>query len=173
MPEEIVIISSGIIKKKKMNIFILDENQTTCAKYHCDKHVVKMILETAQLLCGVHWINGNEAAYKLSHKNHPCSIWTRECIENYIWLCKLGLELCSEYTYRYNKIHKSQKIIEWCCSNLPNIKSNNGNITQFALAMPNEFKVDCKIQSYRNYYKGAKTSIANWKNRETPQWFLN
>ena len=121
-----------------------------------------MILETAQLLCGVHWSVGSEAPYKLSHKNHPCSIWTRECIENYVWLCDLGIELCKEYTHRYGKTHKSQEIIEWCMTNLPNIKEN-GYITPFALAMPDEYKVDSPTESYRNYYRGAKTSFAVWK----------
>ena len=110
-----------------MNIFILDTNPRKCAEYHNDKHVVKMILETAQLLCGVHWITQStyEIPYKLSHKNHPCSIWARECIENYNWLCELGIELCEEYTYRYGKRHKSQDIIEWCIAHPPKIRINN------------------------------------------------
>ena len=153
-----------------MNIFFLDFDTKKCAQYHCDKHVVKMILETAQLLCGVHWISGSEAPYKLSHKNHPCAIWTRECIENYDWLCDLGLELSKEYTYRYNKRHKSQDIIEWCIQNKPNLKSN-GVITKFALAMPEECKVDNVIDSYRKYYKTEKSSLASWKNREIPYWY--
>ena len=154
-----------------MNIFVLDENPNVCAQYHCDKHVVKMILETAQLLCGAHWTIGSEAPYKLSHKNHPCSIWVRECVENYIWLCDLGIELCKEYTYRYGKKHKSQEIIEWCMVNIPKLKEN-GSMTKFALAMPDEYKVDYSVvESYRNYYRGAKTSFAVWKNRDVPVWF--
>ena len=79
-----------------MNIFVLDENPQVAAQMHNDKHVVKMILETAQLLCGVHHMVGGDydIPYKLSHKNHPCAIWVRQCIENYIWLCDLGLSLC-------------------------------------------------------------------------------
>ncbi len=97
-----------------MNIFVLDQDPKVCAKYHNNKHVVKMILETAQLLCGVHHMVESkiEIPYKLSHKNHPCSIWARECIENYVWLCDLGMELCFEYTYRYGKKHKSQAVFE-------------------------------------------------------------
>ena len=71
-----------------MNIFVLDYDTKTCAQMHCDKHCVKMILETAQLLCGVHhMINPTstlQVPYKLSHRNHPCSIWARECLENYV-----------------------------------------------------------------------------------------
>ena len=155
-----------------MNIFILDLDTKKCAEYHCDKHVVKMILETAQLLCGVHWMLGNEAQYKLSHKNHPCAIWARECVENYIWLCDLGIELCKEYTYRYGKRHKSQDVIEWCLINVPNLKVN-GDITPFALAMGDQYKTDTSVDSYRNYYIGAKSGIASWKNREVPEWYNN
>jgi hypothetical protein len=154
-----------------MNIFILDYDVKKCAKYHVDKHVVKMILETAQLLCGVHWVVNSEAPYKLSHKNHPCSIWARESLTNYLYLCELGLELCYEYTYRYGKKHKSQQVIEWCIENKPNIKDIG--FTEPAKAMPDEYKVKSVVESYRNYYQGAKSGFANWKNREIPEWFNN
>jgi len=164
------IIPTFVKRNQIMNIFVLDKDPKTCAVYHNDKHVVKMILETAQLLCGVHWVEGGEAPYKLSHKNHPSAIWTRECIENYIWLCDLGLELCAEYTYRYGKRHKSQDIIEWCLLNAPNLPTK-GDITPFALAMPDECKVGDAVASYRVYYMVEKRGFANWKNREVPQWF--
>ena len=156
-----------------MNIFVLVTDPKKCAVYHNDKHVVKMILETAQLLCGSHHVTESqyEIPYKLSHKNHPCSIWVRQCIENYIWLCDLGLELCAEYTYRYGKRHKSQDIIEWCLMNTPNIPTN-GDITPFALAMPDECKVGTAIDSYRAYYMLEKRELAAWKNRQVPEWYL-
>ena len=153
-----------------MNIFVLDTDPYKCAVYHNDKHTVKMILETAQLLCGVHWVNDSEAPYKLSHKNHPCAIWSRECIENYVWLCDLGMALSKEYTHRYNKRHKSQDIIEWCYGNLPNLRSN-GDITPFALAMPDECKIGDAVESYREYYMKEKRSLASWKMRNQPEWF--
>ena len=154
-----------------MNIFLLDTDTKKCAQYHCDKHVVKMILETAQLLCGVHHMTNQitEAPYKLSHRNHPCSIWARESLSNYLYLCELGLELCKEYTYRYGKRHKSQDVIEWCLINKPNIADKE--FTEPARAMPDEYKSNCVVESYRNYYIGEKSKIAVWKNRETPEWF--
>ncbi len=152
-----------------MNIFFLDSDPKKCAEYHNDKHVVKMILETAQLLCGVHWAIGGEAPYKLSHKNHPCSIWVRSSLENYLWLCELGLELCEEYSYRYSKKHKSQQIIEWCVVNKPQIP--DVPFKEPPRAMPNVFKVEDVTQSYRNYYIGAKKDFCKWKNRQTPLWF--
>ena len=155
-----------------MNIFVLDTDTKKCAEYHNDKHVVKMILETSQLLCGVHWVleSKHDAPYKLSHKNHPCAIWARECMENYIWLCDLGLELCEEYTFRYNKRHKSQDVIEWCLLYTPNL-IEKGDITPFVMAMPDECKVDDAVKSYRTYYMVEKRSIAQWKNRQVPEWF--
>ena len=159
-----------------MNIFVLDYDPKSCAQMHCDKHVVKMILETAQLLCGVHHMtnqpNIDKVPYKLSHRNHPCSVWARECVENYLWLCDLGLELCKEYTYRYGKRHKSEEIIEWCLLHVPNIKEN-GTITDFRLAMPEECKIgNDAILSYRKYYNDFKKDFAKWKNRDIPNWFI-
>lgn len=154
-----------------MNIFFLDYDVKKCAEYHVDKHSVKMILESSQLLCGVHHVVGTQSdiPYKLSHKNHPCSIWARESLSNYLYLCELGLELCYEYTYRYGKRHKSQDVIEWCIDNKPNIEDIG--FTEPPRAMPDEYKVDCVVQSYRNYYIGEKSGFANWKNRDTPYWF--
>ncbi len=156
-----------------MNIFFLDTDVKKCAEYHCDKHVVKMILETAQLLCSAHHINPQDSLqvpYKLSHKNHPCSIWVRESFSNYLYLCELGLELCKEYTYRYGKRHKSQDVIEWCVTNKVTICDKG--FTDPPKAMPDEYKVKDAVQSYRNYYMGEKKSFAVWKKREIPFWFI-
>lgn len=156
-----------------MNIFVLDLNPKKCAQYHLNSHVVKMVLETSQILCGVHWMSEGgqyDIPYKLSHKNHPCSIWARECIENYKWLCELGIELSKEYTLRYGKRHKSEDVIDWCISNPPKIHIN-GKMTPFALAMPDECKVGNPVESYRIYYMTEKRKIAVWKNREIPNWF--
>ena len=155
-----------------MNIFFLDENPTMSARYHVDKHVVKMILETAQLLCSVHHVTDQvtlQVPYKLSHKNHPCAVWSRQSLSNYLYLCELGLELGKEYTHRYGKRHKSIEVINWCIVNKPNIPDIG--FTTPAMAMPDEFKTDSVVESYRNYYMGAKISLASWKNREKPFWF--
>jgi hypothetical protein len=152
-----------------MNIFYLDEDTKINARYHLDKHVVKMILETAQLLCGVHWCTGNTAPYKMTHKNHPCSIWVRQSIQNYKYLCNLGKELCKEYTHRYGKVHKTENIIDWCIEHKPNIP--DAGFSYPPKAMPDEYKVDSVVESYRNYYMGSKSEFATWKNRETPKWF--
>lgn len=113
-----------------MNIFILDENPVTAAQMLCDKHIVKMPLETAQLLSSVFSIalkepnplvsitNQNiEVPYKLTHKNHPCSLWARQSKGNFDWLIKHGKELCIEYSLRYKRTHKSEEVIDWCNNN--------------------------------------------------------
>ena len=155
-----------------MNIFFLDMDVKKCAEHHCDKHVVKMILETAQLLCGAHHMTDkvtDQVPYKLSHKNHPCSIWVRESLTNYLYLCELGLELCKEYTHRYGKRHKSQEVIEWCVTN--KVQICDKGLTEPPKAMPDEYKVKDVVESYRNYYIGAKSGFATWKNREIPFWY--
>ena len=98
-----------------MNIFILDEDIVLCARYHVDKHVVKMILETTQLLNNA-YIKHNanlKPIYRETHKSHPCSLWASETSSNFEWLVALGMELCKEYSYRYGKVHKCQDILSY------------------------------------------------------------
>ena len=156
-----------------MNIFVLDIDPVIAAQSQCDKHVVKMILESAQLLSSVHHLtNSIPGLYKLTHKNHPCSIWARTSISNYKWLCSHALGLCNEYTFRYNKIHASQKIIELCANNIPEIPEVG--LSKFALAMPEEYKTDDPVLSYRNYYikDKAKNIKINFTKRDVPKWFI-
>jgi hypothetical protein len=151
-----------------MNIFVLDSDISKCAKDHCDKHCVKMILESAQLLCGVHWVTGGNAPYKLSHKNHPCSIWARQSYSNYVWLTDLAMALCDEYETRYKKVHKTKTVLEWCMVNKPNI--SDVGLTPHPKAMPDEYKVDDVVESYRNYYRVGKKDLLVWKNGHIPEW---
>jgi hypothetical protein len=151
-----------------MNIFYLNKEPKLCAQYHVDKHVVKMILETAQLLSTTHWVLGGEGPYKQTHKNHPSAIWARSNKSNYTWLCELGMELCKEYTHRYGKTHKTQKHIEWLSTNIPNIP--DGEFTQPTLAMPEQYKSDDHVQAYRLYYIKDKSHLHSWKKREIPEF---
>jgi hypothetical protein len=159
---------------QKMNIFFLHYDPKKCAQYHLDKHVVKMILETAQMLYSVHWVlelNLPDNAYKKTHVNHPCSIWARSSQDNYIWLCNLGIELCEEYTFRYEKVHKTQKHIEWLKSNIPEIPKLG--LTTPYQAMPDEYKDSDPIQGYKNFYiknKMILRGITKYTKRETPEW---
>lgn len=159
-----------------MNIFVLSRNIRLCAIYHADRHVVKMILELAQILCAAHTVlDGVKEIeevplYKLTHKNHPCTIWARSSSENYKWLYDLFYELCEEYTYRYKKTHlcstKFRDILAFVPKNIP-----IGPMTPFALAMPDECKTENAIESYRNYYKTHKRHLCTWSKRDVPEWY--
>lgn len=153
-----------------MNIFVLDEDMEKNARYHVDRHVIKMITEQNQLLCSAIHLKGNpkESPYKLTHANHPCSIWVRSSIQNYKRLIELTKHLCREYTFRYGKKHLGESVLEIIAEakvDLPNI-----GLTPFALAMPDKYKIDNAVGSYRNYYLNDKRHLFNWKNREIPEW---
>lgn len=160
-----------------MNIFYLSNDPEECAQYHVDKHVVKMTLETAQLLSNAHhMLDGAQVIkpiYKLTHKNHPSAIWVRSSKEHYNWLWKLLDCLCKEYTYRYTKVHKIEReglleILKDPPINIP----NKGWLSDPTPAMPDHYKTNTAIQSYRNYYMGDKKYFANWKHRPQPTWFV-
>lgn len=155
-----------------MNIFRLDEDSKICAQYHCDKHVVKMILEYAQILSTAHRVldnNNSEELYKATHVNHPSTIWARTTSENYKWLYDLFLALLDEYTFRYNKFHNTSRLLD-ILSELPyNIKIDEQ--TKFPLAMPDNCKLGNVVDSYRNYYLLEKYSFAKWTRRDKPYWW--
>lgn len=156
-----------------MNIFVLDEDITKCAQYHLDKHCVKMVLETTQLLntALIYTDPLYDPAYKLTHKNHPSAIWARESRANFKWLNDLGLALCKEYTFRYEKTHKCEALLIGFQKN--NAEFSKEERTPFALCMPDEYKTNNPVSSYRNYYLGAKAEIAVWTKREIPYWWKN
>lgn len=148
-----------------MNIFALDLDPTIAARMHLDKHIVKMPLESAQMLST---LNAPHAPYKPTHKNHPCTLWAGATTGNYDWLVQLGMALCHEYTYRYGKVHKCQAVIELL--RLAPASVPMGPLTAFALAMPDECKQEDAVLSYQKYYRDHKRSIGAWKNRECPEF---
>ena len=153
-----------------MNIFFLDADPKHAAQMQCDKHVVKMILESAQMLCSVY--DNGTAPYKRAYYNHPCTIWARESQENYEWLLTHAYSMCQEYTRRYGKVHKSIRVIEWCGKNYIKLELPQKGLTKFAQAMPEQYKNKCTVTAYRSYYNGEKARFATWKKRETPKWFV-
>lgn len=146
-----------------MNIFYLHNDPYKAATYFYDKHKVKMILESAQMLCTAHRYYGNEdVPYKTAHLNHPSTIWCRENDKQYRWLFNHMLALGSEYTKRYGKKHLS---IDKCFGPLsflpPNIPKDK-QFTEPPQCMPDQYKVPgCSITAYWNYYEGEKYLVAN------------
>ena len=177
-----------------MNIFILDENIDKCAEAHVDKHIVKMPLEAAQMLCTNHWISKylghiprkltseewaiikeaktndvRDFPYLPTMYNHPCTIWGRESLENYEWLYCYALALNEEYGYRYGKSHKS---VHDVILKLPEHHAPSIGLTKFAQAMPDELKGDNAVEAYRRFYHKDKATFAEWKFRGKPDWWL-
>ena len=147
-----------------MNIFHLNECPELSVKPMYNKHVVKMILETAQLLCTAHHIynNGDNVPYKMTHKNHPSTIWARENTANYNWLYCHFIALCDEYTKRYNKTHLTFTKCADVLFNPPLEMPVSKILTPFAQCMPDEYRVkNDPVKAYRNYYLAEKSSVAN------------
>ncbi len=175
-----------------MNIFYLHQNQTICAEYHTNKHVISQLKESCQLLSTAHRIldgeiyisvrNGrkytqyilpdsrNDALLKFTHPGHPCAQWARDSSSNYAWLINLTVALCKEYTHRYGKIHKYERegLVEFLKQLPTNIQY--GPMTPFAQAMPEQYRNNDAVIAYRNYYIGEKSEMLQYKNRDIPEW---
>ena len=176
-----------------MNIFYLHEDPIQNAKWHIDKHIVKMPIEYAQLMSTAHRMLDGEMylgkttighkikrwrlndvrediLYKASHINHPSAIWVRESKSNYMKMFQMYMATLAEFFYRYGKIHGSSKPSLQLIrppKNIPKVKG-----TPIPQCMPEMCKVkDNPILAYRNYYIVEKSSFASWKNREIPEWF--
>lgn len=170
-----------------MNIFFLSMSIIRCAKYHFDKHVIKMILEYTLLLSTAWHVLSVDATehlnngliYRPTHKNHPCAIWVRLHINNYLYVCKLGLQLCREWRYRYNhnKIHACEDKLLFMLHNHPPINNDyirkdchnpKSLLLPLPQAMPLEYKssrntVHRTIKAYRLYYKSpCKNHLTDW-----------
>ena len=176
-----------------MNIFYIDEDPVQAARWMVDKHVVKMILESAQLLSTAHrvidgmetvvvnpetkrkikrWIlpdSRESILYKSTHVNHPSAVWCRESVQNYIWLSDHLMALLDEYTYRYEKRHACSELAFYLQSPPFNLK--NYDRTPMPSAMADEYKLsDDPLTNYRNYYKMGKSSLHRWTKRPQPEW---
>ena len=144
-----------------MNIFYLDEDPEVAAIVQYNKHVVKMILESAQMLCTAHHelLDNPSVPYKPAHVNHPSTIWCRQNTRHYFWLYEHMLALGHEYTHRYGKVHKSiTKCKDFLATPPRHIQGEE--FTQPPQAMPDEYKAECSIEAYWNYYIGEKHVVA-------------
>lgn len=160
-----------------MNIFILDKDPKQSARWLCDKHLSKMLLESAQMLCHAVYKNSTaQPPYKdlpKKYHRHPCTLWVCESRENYSWLCEHALEIAAEYTARYDKTHKTEAVVRWCYNNIPNLTAKG--LTPFAMAVkqkdyPNIVIPGDPVTTYRNFYMIDKAGFAKWK-RNKPDWY--
>lgn len=164
-----------------------------------DRHVIKMVLESAQLLSTAHrvldgketiiegWIDefgikhrksrhwiladGRDSIlYRATHINHPSAIWVRNSVENYNWLVDHLFALGDEYTYRYGKRHATMEKMAYELQSPPhNLKE--WDWTTMPCCMPDCYKTsDNSVNCYRNYYRDAKSELHSWKKRDKPHW---
>jgi len=179
-----------------MNIFVLDQNPIVAAQHMCNKHVVKMIVESCQLLSTAHHVldgkkitrvakNGrNYSTYECVNDlftpnilrctmvNHPCTIWVRSSHMAYNWLWLHVRELLDVYSERYEKIHSYYSLVQFTLikhpKNIPHVP-----IEPFAQAMPDKYKNNDAVNAYRAYYIGEKSRFAKWPDGKTPSWYLD
>lgn len=166
-----------------MNLFLLSWDPNECAQFHCDKHVVKMILELVQMLYTSWHLNNNEVPRsapickstqqngykKISNHNHPMAKWVRESKWNYLFTTKLATALCLEFIHRYGHYHGCTEHVLWLYDNLPSFEiKEKTNIPQ---CMPEQYKTNCPLEAYKNYYIGDKKRFATWTKRDVPLFF--
>jgi hypothetical protein len=150
-----------------VNIFVLDEDPVLAAQAQFDRHVVKMVLESAQLLCNQ--LPG--APYKPTHAKHPCSLWAGRSKANYEWLLTHAEALAMEYMVRYTWTHACREPIAWCRANYQSKVFPMDERTPFAICTPGVIGVTDPVQAYRNYYMTEKRHLARWTRREPPKWW--
>lgn len=157
-----------------MNIFALDKSPIKSAQYLCDCHVVKMILESAQLLATHLQLHGYERGDMpgMTHTGHPCRKWVSENPANARWLYEHFVALLDEYSYRYNKKHSYERYRERFNQIFT---ADSTNATAHAQAMPQEYKDKDSIEAYRKYYRSKQHTMKKfmvWTKRPVPDWFI-
>ena len=170
-----------------MNIFVLDRNPSKAAHMMCDKHVVKMIIESAQMLSAVLDCQyrsdrrGGDGpvikqfglpGYPKAHAKHPCTLWARDSKENSMWLVRHMRALCLQYFYRYQKFHKMDGYPAIYEAQLEHCVFPFKEQTEFVQAITNtDLHRDDPVEAYREYYRKEKAHFCTWKHGEVPEWF--
>ena len=170
-----------------MNLFVLDQDPKIAARYNCDKHISKLILEIAQM--GANCFTQEQLQHapptqkgtprKHSYYNHPVSIWMRKSKANFEWALEHAFELENERMYRgYTSPHFSISFLQWCATNIVESCVGDAGLTPFAIAIAPDkncrkisgFESLDTVEKYRLYYKHDKP-FAKWTRREKPEWF--
>lgn len=160
-----------------MNLFYLSTDPVTAAQSQCDKHVVKMILETAQMLSTAHRTLDPDAdhgnLYKATHKNHPSTVWVRSARAHYLWAYRHFVALCDEYTARYGKVHLTDQKLRDRLACPPDGLDVSGEWTDPPQCMPEEYQQENTVEAYRHYYRVGKADILTYAHGPQPDWIHN
>lgn len=161
-----------------MNVFRLADGPVMAARYHCDQHVNKMLIEAAQMLSTALREQGvdDDHLYRSTHVNHPTSVWVREGRENFAWVRDLAVALAREYARRYDhdgpEAHKTYREVITEIPRRPDAIPEGS--TPQPLAMPDEYHTDDPVEAYRAYYRGDKREFATYeRGRDAPDWFVD
>lgn len=171
-----------------MNLFVLDACPDRAARMACDKHVVKMPTETAQILgylayrdAEIDWssfprrnTDGTPRPYSGigTHRSHPCTLWAGQTLGTWAWTVQHGLALCDEYTRRYGRVHAAEAIVRWFGERSGHLEP--GPLLPFVQCMPEVYLDADPVVGYRRFYRGAKAAFATWKFPSSPpSWWLD
>jgi len=164
-----------------MNIFVVHEDPKVAARSLCDQHIVKMPLETSQIMNNCIMHIGHSGIMAPFNPKHPACIWAENGEENFFWLAAHGLELCSEFERRFGKIHGSLSKIKQAfriyCEETIGIPIEltdriSAKPVSFRYIGPQEFKDDNSVvNSYRNFYNLDKSRFARWNRSKPPEWY--
>ena len=153
-----------------MNIFVVDTDPVVAAQSLHDRHVVKMVLETTQLLCTVAHQHGIAAPYKPTHAKHPCTVWAGATWQNCTWLWLHGTALCAEYTRRFGKTHACEPVIRDLRRLLTDCDLDPSGQTPFAQVVPPDCAGTDTVEAYRLAYRRHKLPGNRYTRREMPAW---
>ena len=166
-----------------MNLFILSLDNVVNARHHVDKHVVKMPIEATQLLCTVMRERcGIDYGYRSTYVNHPVTQWVGACFLNFAWTIDYASQLLTEYTYRFDRVHKTSGVLEGVTRlwNRVSRRLDDGDKTPYHLAVSPDLKDAFKqygdlepVYAYRAYYIRNKKRIFKWTKREVPSWIVD
>jgi hypothetical protein len=181
-------ISEDDLFSDDMNIFVLSDDPVAAGQMLCDKHVCKMSIEYAQLLCNAHWHEGtqnpmfNGHTWGPTHVKHPCSLWVMDSICNYQWLLALTLVTWDEYRYRYDRTHACDAGLRKFLSDFPPLPSFSTQATAPPQCMPDDYRIAQTVahqnrwrnavDAYRDYYVNEKYQFAKWTKRLAPLWYV-
>ncbi len=166
-----------------MNIFYLHTDRDMNAQYHVDRHVVKMPIETTQMLSTVLRERFNIVAptdgpgrvYKSVYITHPCTRWVGETYDNFMWTWFFGVALCDEYQYRYGKVHGCRQVLSTIADLQPSADSwpEGRELTYRPKCVAPEYKRFDHVIAYRLQYIHKKTRLFAWTKRPVPHWIKN
>src|ERR1700744_5095204 len=155
-----------------MNIFAVDSDPVLCAQALDDKRLLKMILETAQILSSAlsnlgYWKSN---LYRPTHVNHPCVQWAGASRRNFDWLVLYGIALGQEYKHRFGRFHRSVSVVMNASERFKDCPLDALSMTPF----PNctGWKGRSVQDAYRAYLSVDKwTETSRWTKRSKPEWY--